>query len=137
MEDTQLRLNLLSEAPKLRRTSDFQQIYVQKDLTWWQRKELKEKRAASRLTGANAVQVQARAASPAQESGNSQSSEGPNQNSGERVITGGVFVRSGRSAQRGSSTSRSTTSGRNVNTGPQASNGLFPSHQLRRNFHRR
>ena len=137
VEDTQLRLNLLSEAPKLRRTSDFQQIYVQKDLTWWQRKELKEKRAASRLTGANAVQVQARAASPAQESGNSQSSEGPNQNSGERVITGGIFVRSGRSVQRGSSTSRSTTSGRNVNTGPQASNGLFPSHQLRRNFHRR
>ena len=137
VEDTQLRLNLLSEAPKLRRTSDFHQIYVQKDLTWWQRKELKDKRAASRLTGGNAVQIRDRAQSTAQDSSNGHTSEGPIQINGERVTTDRVFVRSNRSAQEGLSTTRSTTSDRNVNTGPQASNRLFPSHQLRRNFHRR
>ena len=130
IEDPEVRLKLLSEAPRLRSTSDYRQTYVQKDLTWWQRKELKDRRAASRLTGANAVQVGSRDQVPEQQrNGSSGQSRGAqNQSSGERTVTGGVFERSHRAPQGRTSSVRTNNSDL-----PRESN-VFPSRQLRGNF---
>ena len=132
IEDPEVRLKLLSEAPRLRSTSDYRQTYIQKDLTWWQRKELKDRRASSRLTGANAVQVGSRdQVSEQQRNGSSgQSSTAQNQSGGERTVTGGVFERShSHRAPQG----RASSLRINNSDSPRESN-VFPSRQLRGNF---
>ena len=58
VSDADLRKNMLSNAKQLKNTANYRNIYISRDLTYLQRKELRDRRAASGYaSGSNATRI--------------------------------------------------------------------------------
>ena len=136
--DSHKRQLILADAKKLRHSENFSRIYIQRDLTFRQRRELIEKRVQRRVTGANAIDVRG---GPSSGGGGGAALVGGGPGGDSGVGRGESFAavaRGGGGGPRGRPLSRQgrppSRRGRPPSSRGRPRGSSFSSNQLRRNF---